>query len=67
MNKTYQATYFSRNSEGNFVVSTESTPGAYLTPTTNREELLDNPWLAEKIYWDIVDWVREKANKLIIK
>lgn len=67
MNKTYQATYFSRNSEGNFVVSTEASEWSYLTPTTNREELLDNPWLAEKIYWDIVDWVREKANKLIIK
>lgn len=63
----YQATHFNRDEDGRFVVSTEATPGSYLTPTKNRQHLIDNPWLAEKLYGEIFDKIRDKANKTLEK
>lgn len=61
----FKATYFRREKDWGLVVSSEWKPWDYLTPTTNREELMNNPALAEHLYWEIVDWVKKKANKIL--
>ena len=66
-NRRFEATFFRREKDWGLTVSTEWKPWDYLTPTTNREELLNNPWLAEQRYWAVVDWVRDKTNKLLGK
>ena len=63
--KKFEATYFRREKDWGLVVSTEWKAGDYLTPTTNREELLNNPALAERLYWAVVDWVKEKASQIL--
>lgn len=61
----FEATYFRREKDWGFVVSAEWRPWDYLTPTTNREELLNNPALAERLYWAVVDWIKDKTNKIL--
>lgn len=61
----FKAIYFNRDEEWRFVVSTESSPGSYLTTTRQREHLLDNPGRAEAIYWAVVDKFIEKTSARI--
>ena len=58
-----EAVYFDRDDEWNFVVSSEK--WAYLTTTTEKDKLMDNPWYAENIYWDITDKVKFKAQSIL--
>ncbi len=47
------------------VVSGEPVVGSYTTTTTKLEEYQDNPWLAEKDFWAIVDKVSAKAQGIL--
>ena len=56
---------FNRDGEWNFVVSTSKLIWGYSTEVVDAQDLLDNPWKAERLYWEQVDAIKETTTLIL--
>lgn len=56
---------FNRDGEWNFVVSTSALIWGYTTKVVDAQDLLDNPWKAERLYWEQVDSIKETTALIL--
>ena len=56
---------FNRDGEWNFVVSTSPLIWGYTTKVVDAQDLLDNPWKAERLYWEQVDSIKETTALIL--